>query len=415
MSRSTPVPERRRAPQRLRILYHHRTQGRGAEGVHIFSIVRALEKLGHDVTIVSPPGVDPRSTEGAAPVDKARVDTRGMQTLWKWISRHLPNWLFELAEIAYNLPAGRRLARELRSLEYDLVYERYAFFLLAGARAAARQGVPFVLEANEVSGIRGRARRQSFPRLCSRFEQALFRRCAGILAVSSHLRNRVLAQGVPGDRVRVVPNAVDLEKFAHVMANDALRQQLGLLARTVIVVAGWFDRWDRLDFLIDALVRVRARFPEVSLLVVGDGPVLSLARERVHALRLTPCVVFAGAVSRDKVLYYLSLGDVAVLPHSNEFGSPVVMFEYMGLRIPVVAPRLPPIEDVHVDGETALLFEPLDLDAFVAKLTIALGAPDTRRALAQRAFEKLARDHTWESNAAQILEAAGLASASYSQ
>ena len=319
------------------------------------------------------------------------------------MSRYLPNALFELAEILYNVPAAWRLERELRSEEYDLVYERYAFFLLAGARAAARRRVPFILEANEVSGIRERARPQTLRRLCSWFERALFRKCAGILVVSSHLRDRVLAQDVAANRVRVVPNAVDPERFARVTPDEDLKERLGLRGRTVIVVAGWFDRWDRLDFLIDALARIAARFTAVSLLVVGDGPVLSTARRRIEELGLNGNVVFAGAIPRHQVLSILALGDIAVLPHSNEFGSPVVMFEFMGLQVPVVAPRLPPIEDVHVDGDTALLFRPLDVADFVAKLETALGSLDLRRSMALRAFEKLKREHTWECNALQIL------------
>ena len=198
----------------LRILYHHRTQGRGAEGVHIISIVHALEKLGHHVTVLSPSGVDPLKGAGDAPVDKAKVKTQGMQTIWKWVSRHLPNALFELAEILYNIPAARRLEKALRAQAYDIIYERYAFYLLAGAFTAAKYDIPFVLEANEVSGIRDRARRQTFERLCRLFERSLFRRCRGILTVSSHLRDRILANGVAPARVRVVPNAVDIEKFS---------------------------------------------------------------------------------------------------------------------------------------------------------------------------------------------------------
>ncbi|MGD2172252.1 MAG: hypothetical protein PVF80_09115, partial [Gammaproteobacteria bacterium] len=111
----------------LDILYHHRTQGRGAEGVHIVSIVEALEALGHRVTLLSPPGIEPLKTAGNAPVDKSEVRTSGLNSIWKFVSRNLPNFIFELVEIGYNLPAYFRLERELGRNHYDLVYERYAF------------------------------------------------------------------------------------------------------------------------------------------------------------------------------------------------------------------------------------------------------------------------------------------------
>ena len=390
----------------LNILYHHRTQGRGAEGVHIVSIVHALEKLGHRVTVLSPSGVDPLNAAGDAPVDKVQVETRGMQTVWKWVSRNLPNALFELAEVMYNVPAARKLEKALQTEAYDIVYERYAFYLLAGAFKAAKYKIPFVLEANEVSGIRDRARRQTFEQLCRRFEHSLFQRCAGILTVSSHLRDRILANGVGPARVRVVPNAIDIEKFSAVKRDGALVDQLGIDGKLVMVVAGWFDKWDRLDFLMTALARIIVKFPDTILMVVGDGPVLAAARSRASELGLNKHVVFTGAVPRKDVLRYLCLADIAVLPHSNEFGSPVVMFEFMGLHIPVVAPRLAPIEDVHVDGETALLFTPLDLDGIVEKLSALMESQQLRQAIAQRAYEKLVYEHTWEQNALQIIDVA---------
>lgn len=394
----------------LRILYHHRTQGRGAEAVHISSIVHALRDMGHHVDVLSPPGIDPMDPAASAPVDKSKhVRTTGLQSVWKWVSRNLPNFLFELAEIAYNVPASRRLAAALDGGRYDLVYERYAFYLVAGARAAQRRGIPFVLEANEVSGIPNRARAQTFPGWCARFERHLFARCAGIHTVSSYLKGMILRQGVPEARVHVVPNAFNVEKVRGIERDAALATRLGLAGRRVMGFAGWFDRWDRLDFFIDVFARVRAGHPGVALMLVGDGPVLAEARRAVVERGVADDVVFTGAVPRTEVLGYLNLLDLAVLPHSNDFGSPVVMFEFMALRKPVVAPRLPPIEDVHVDGRTARLFKPLDVGECRAAIEAMLDDPAEARAIAERAYAQLTERHTWKRNAEMILEAAGLA------
>ena len=395
----------------LRILYHHRTQGRGAEGLHIASIVRALQAQGHEVTVVSPPGIDPLDPASSAPVDKAAVKTRGLQSLWKAVSRHLPNALFEIAEIGYNVPAALRLRRELKRQRYDLVYERYAFYLLAGAFLARRHGIPFVLEANEVSGIAHRARRQSFPRLCSVVERRLFARCTAIHTVSSHLARRILRQGVPPDRVHVVPNAFDPTRVVRREDRAVLAARFGLQGRTTLGFAGWFDAWDRLDLLIDVFDGLRSAHPGIALLLIGDGPVMGALREQVRAKGLERDVVFTGAVPRKDVYDLMALLDVAVLAHSNDFGSPVVLFEFMGLGIPVVAPRLEPILDVLVSEETALLFDPLDAKGLAEVLNRLLRDPEERRTLAERAYARLLSEHTWDRNASRILASAGLAPA----
>ena len=392
----------------LNILYHHRTQGRGAEGVHITSIVHALQAMGHRVTVVSPPGVDPMNPAHSTPVDKAQVKTGGIQSIWKWISRHLPNSLFEMAELAYNIPAWWRLRAVMSSQKFDLVYERYAFYLLAGALLARQKRIPFVLEANEVSGIEHRARKQTLPAFCAFFERLLFARCTSILTVSSHLKARILLQELPHDRVRVVPNAFNLDKVKGIARKPALQQQLGLAEKTVFGFAGWFDQWDRLDMLIDVYAELLPAHPESRLLLIGDGPVTPGLRDQARRLGLQDKVVLTGAVPRAQVFDYISLLDIAVLPHSNNFGSPVVMFEFMGLRIPVVAPRLEPILDVQRDGETALLFDPLDRAQCGAAIERLLASPGLRQEMAARAYAKLVAEHTWHQNAAQIIEAAGL-------
>lgn len=391
----------------LKILYHHRTQGRGAEGLHIVSVVKALRGMGHTVTVISPPGVDPFVPSNTVPVGQSSRPEGGIQRVWRFVSRSLPNWMFELAEIGYNLPAWFRLRRALSAQHYDLVYERYAFYLIAGALLCARRGIPFILEANEVSGIENRVRPQSFPRLCSWFERRLFARCVSIQTVSSNLKQRVVSQGVAAERVDVSPNAFDLSKVDGRVRSDALAERLGLKGCCVIGFAGWFAKWDRLDMLVSVFGRLVVRHPGARLLLIGDGSVAPDLRAQVSRLGLQDRVVFTGAVPRSEVYDYIALLDVAVLPHSNDFGSPVVMFEFMGLGVPVVAPRIGPILDVQVDGETALLFAPLDEEQCEAAIERLLMSETLRRDLADSARRMLERDYTWTRNADRIIAAAG--------
>jgi glycosyltransferase involved in cell wall biosynthesis len=387
----------------LRILYHHRTQGRGGEGNHIVSIVTALRTLGHTVDVLSPPGVDPFCAASTIPVDKSSIKTRGWASAWKFISLHLPNWIFELAEIAYNVPAYFRLRRALRAAHYDLVLERYAFFMVAGSLAARAAGCRFLLEANEVCGIQNRARRQSFPRLCRAFERFLVRRATAGHAVSSHLGKLLVAAGLNPARLAVVPNGFDVSRLKLSRSRDAMREQLGLTESCVIGFAGWFDVWDRLDFLLQVFERLRATRPRLKLCLVGDGPALHALNSQLTACPYRSDVVLTGAVPRAEVYNYMQAFDIGVLPHSNDFGSPMVMFEMMGLRVPLAVPRLSPIEDVHQHSDTAEIFSPLNADECAAALARLADEPVLRRQLADRAYAKLTSQHTWCDAATRIV------------
>ena len=387
----------------LNILYHHRTQGRGAEGVHIVSIVSELEKLGHSVVVLSPPGIEPLKTAGNAPVDKSSVKTSGIGSLWKFISTHLPNFIFEFIEIAYNIPSMRRLEKELSTKKYDILYERYAFYMISGAIKAKKHNIPFVLEANEVSGIKERARPQIFVKLCSKFERFLFSRCTAIHTVSSYLKEMIVNQNVNPDKITVTPNAIDPNKFTGEKDYADLKQKFKISQdATIIGFAGWFDKWDRLDLLIDVFQKLKQKHDKLLLLLVGDGAVLEQVKLKANQYGLMKDVIFTGAVDRASVHQYLSLLDIAVITHSNEFGSPVVMFEFMGLKIPIVAPKLMPITDVLVDRESALLFDTLNMSQLESQLAFLIGNKTQQDKLSRAAYSQLMEKHTWRNNAIEI-------------
>ena len=243
----------------MRFVYHHRTQGRGGEGIHIAHVVHALEAAGHHVLVMSPPGVDPLETAGMAPVDKSVTRVTGLSRVWRWVSRHCPQVGFELLEIAYNLYAAVQLGPRLSGDSDVVFYERYAFFLFLSTWLAKRRGLTVVLEVNEVAGVQ-RARGLVMKRIARRFERGTFRRADAVLVVSSFLAEEVGRRGARDGRVHVIPNAVDAPVRVAGSERARMREALGLTRNTVIGFLGWFDRWDRLDMLVEVFASVYRSF-----------------------------------------------------------------------------------------------------------------------------------------------------------
>jgi glycosyltransferase involved in cell wall biosynthesis len=75
-----------------------------------------------------------------------------------------------------------------------------------------------------------------------------------------------------------------------------------------------------------------------------------------------------GRVPRDSVAWYIAAADICVIPDSNNFGSPIVLFEYMAMGKPVIAPNIGTINCVIVDGESGVLFNARDEQSFRAKI-----------------------------------------------
>jgi glycosyltransferase involved in cell wall biosynthesis len=387
-------------PAPLRVVYHHRTAGRGGEGAHLTSVINALTARGHEVTLISPPGVNPFAAQDAAPLDKGASKVRGITRVWKSISCHAPQWLFELLELGYNAFAIPRLVIALRRQSDAYVYERYANFLFAGALVGRWMGRSVLLEVNEVVGVR-RARGLTFTRLAKRIERYVFSRVDQLMVVSSHLRDRAIESGARPASVHVFPNAIDARRFASgaIAPIDGLRRSPD---EVLLGFLGWFDQWDRLDVMIEATSVLRGEGWPVRCVLVGDGPVAEPLRRLVAERRLGDAVLMTGAVPRKQVARYIQAIDVCVLPDSNTFGSPLVLFEFMAAAKAIVAADVPPIRDVIEHGRTGVIVPRADVDRLVEALRPLVRDSAQRIDLGSRARAQVLARHTWDATAARV-------------
>ncbi len=383
----------------MNILYHFRTQGRGPEGVHIAGIAGGLEALGHHVDFSSPTGVDPRHTQGANPF----TGGQGGHSAWSWLARRCPGLIFELLEVAYNLAAWWRNWRQLRRRHYGLIYERHAFFLCATAWLARRRKVPLVVEVNELVGDE-RVREQPFFRgLAERCDRVCFRGATLVTVVSPHLERRVQALGVPASRTLVLPNAVDAADYAQPADGQALRRRHGFGQAVVVGFVGWLVPWHHLEDLMAAVAALAGRY-DLRLLIVGDGPLRSDLAGQAASRGIADRVIFAGAVPHQEVPQYTAAMDIAVIPHSNAYRSPIKLFEYMGQGKPVLAPATEPIAMVVRDDANGRLFPPGNMDAFTAGLEALVNDAALRQRLGAQARRDVLAEHTWVRNAEKVLE-----------
>lgn len=378
----------------MNILYHHRTRGRHVEGVHIRGIVHALRELGHRVEVMSFPGADPENeteTTGGGKGGLARFVTR------------LPGVVFELFELLYNLVTLVRMTRAWRRTVPTLVYERYSLFLFATVWLARRRGIPIVLEIND-SALVDRVRPLSMKRLAKRIEGWCFRQATGLVFISTWFRDRAVeAYGEIAPSV-ISPNAVDLPRFdPSRFDRDTLRRERGLSGRTVCGHIGAFAHWHGMDAFVEAIANRLAEAPDLALVFVGDGKTLPAVRELVAARGLADRVLLPGRVPHDEVASWIACMDYAVLPNSNHYGSPMKLFEFMGMGVAVVAPDYAPVAEVIADGRTGWLFPHGDAAACVERVLALAAHAEERRRVGAAARDYIASERQWRNNAEQLL------------
>ena len=365
----------------MRILYSHRIQSRDGQSVHVEELVSAFRAEGHEVLVVGP-GFYEASEFGGESSTVARI------------RKLLPGAAQEVAELAYNVPAYRRLAAACAGFKPDLIYERYNLLYLAGTWLARRTGLPLFLEVNSpLAAERSRHGGLKMQKLAHRLERHTWRSATRVLPVTGVLADTVAAAGVQRDRISVMQNGVVLDRFAAGPAPGRLPLVLGFV--------GFVRDWHGMD----TLIRTMAADPvPVVLTIIGDGPARpgleALGRELGVADRLR----FTGVIPNDQVPAAVGGFDIALLPKVVEYASPLKIFDYMAAARPIVAPDQPNIREILDDNRTALLFAPGNHAAMWAAVRRLSDDEALRSRLGHAARTELeARDYTWSGNARRIV------------
>ncbi len=328
----------------MRILFHHRIASRDGQSVHLEEMVAALRRQGHETVVVGPPGLMNARFGGGS-----RLVSR--------IKRLIPGALYELLELAYNIPACFRLSRAVRVHRPDVIYERYSLFLFAGLWMHHRSGLPLLLEVNApLFEERSRHDGLRLHRLGRLAQRSLWRGADRVLPVTHVLGRMIEGYGVPPDRIIVIPNGIDPGRFAPSLGPDA-KARLGLPQRLVLGFTGFVRGWNAVHRLIDFTAAHRDRF-DLQVLVVGDGPARASLQEHAERLGVADRLFITGVVERDDVARHVSAFDIAVIPGLTPYASPLKLFEYLQLGRAIVAPDVDAIREILTDGQDALLFDP---------------------------------------------------------
>jgi glycosyltransferase involved in cell wall biosynthesis len=379
--------------------------GRSSQAMHIRSLVKALEADGHEVTILSPPGVDPLKAAGLMPFLRKGDQADGLQRIWKYISCQCPQFAFEVFELAYNLFLPFRLLPMLWRKPNAVLYERHAYFMFMGVLLGKWFGRPVVLEVNELAGFK-RARGLVMEGLARRIDAWVFSRTDHILCVSRVLAEEAQRRGASSERVHVLPNAIDPNRFQASGSGQSIRARLDLEDSIVIGHVGLFYEWDRLDILIQVAKNIRDVHPGIKVLLVGDGPEMENLKQTACRLGMENAVILPGPVHRDDVPGYIDAMDICVLPDSNAFGSPIALFEFMAMGKPCVVPDLGPMRDVIEDNVTGIMFPHSDYGALERVLLQFVEDPALRIQVGAQAKRTVFERHTWAANARFIVQLA---------
>lgn len=175
--------------------------------------------------------------------------------------------------------------------------------------------------------------------------------------------------------IHIIPNGIDLSNFKTAKHPDSLRKKLGLKPDAPILLSvGRIDPEKRLDFLIDAFVRLADRIPEAQLVFAGDGSARKKLEEHAAATKVNDRIHFLGMVNRAGLPDLLHDATVFLSASTTEV-HPISVIEAIASGLPLVAVQDEAFEGMIVENENGHL-TPLDVGAFSDRLVKLLSNPE---------------------------------------
>jgi glycogen synthase len=307
-----------------------------------------------------------------------------------------------LSQVAV-IQALRERIREVIRIEKPNIIQAHSPCL--NALAAFGLGLPVVYElrsswedAAVSSGVTSEGSLRY--RLSRWLETRALHRADEVTTICEGLRTDVMSRGVPGERITVIPNSVDAERFAQrTPVEGDLRKRYALDGKCVLAFIGSFFAWEGLVLLIEAMPLVLEQRPDVRLLLVGGGPDESAMREAAARCGVADAVIFTGQVPHREVGAMYDIVDVLAYPRLpmrlTDMVTPLKPLEAMAMQKVFVASDVGGHRELVQDGVTGVLFRAGDRRALADAIVRVAGDAALRERLIANGFRYAREERTW--------------------
>ena len=344
--------------QRISVLHFSNTLVRGGAEEYMLTLLRGLDRSQFHLSLVCTPEVA-RKLQPDLPPDVALLP----------LCFHKPS----------QARTAMRLGRFLREQRTDILHSHMFYASLFASPIGWLCRVPVIIETPHVreSWRNGWFKGRFFvDRMIGWFVDHY-------IAVSqANARYLAEQKGLPARKITVIVPGSDLRAFVpNLLVAPDRKEKLGFRpSDPVLLVAARLEPQKGHRVLIEAMPLIRARFPCVRLVCLGEGSLRAELERRVEELGLHEAVRFVGFQA--DVREWLALADLSVLPSFFE-GLPLSAIESLATARPIVATTVDGTPEVVLDGKTGLLVPPGDPVSLAQAICRLLADPDVRTAMGQ--------------------------------
>ncbi|UCE96963.1 MAG: glycosyltransferase family 4 protein [Candidatus Bathyarchaeota archaeon] len=359
---------------------------------HVYGLAKALAKHGHDVGVVTLdfPGTPSYEEVEGFKVYRSKTEVGHPNFLtWAFLFNHF---------------LEKELATANKDSNFDLIHIHDWLVAPAGIGFKQFLNKPLVCTMHSTEFGRSSLNNPDSYMIDGMEWWACFE-ATRVVVTTNSMKGEICGHfHVPGDKVDVIPNAIEVEKFNVEVDYRAIRGRFGIGDHEKLVLfVGRLVPQKGIEYLIRAMPRISWRFPEVKLVIVGEGWMRShlewLANQSGQSWRIN----FAGFISDKDLLALAKSADVMVVPSVYEpFG--IVALEGMAAGTPVVASQVGGLAEVVEHDKTGVYVYPRSPDSIAWGIERILSDSGYRDWLIKNAHEAVNKRFSWEIVANQTIE-----------
>jgi|25_taG_2_1085351.scaffolds.fasta_scaffold00878_11 glycosyltransferase involved in cell wall biosynthesis len=290
----------------------------------------------------------------------------------------------------------------LKGKNLKLVWQRHDLFSGPGRKLADKYKVPLITSVEALAvweAAKWGVKRPGWGSwLENKFEAKALKESDLVCCVSSELKEKVLSLGVDPTKVIITPNRVDSSLFNPEVSGKEIIKKYNLSGKRVIGWTGSFRDFHGIDHIIEAFSLIEERYPDVVLMLVGDGNQMADIKNLIQTNNLKDKVILTGKQEFTDIPKYVSIFDIAIVSARSSEGfhySPLKLREYKALGKAVIAPRAGELPQLFTDKQDLLLYDTGNVTDLSGKIEELLTNIDLKTRLEKNSVNWFQNEGAW--------------------
>ena len=360
---------------------------------HCYGLSKALAKKGHEVHLVTLdfPGAPFYEEVDGVKVYRVKVELGH------------PNFI--VWTLLFNHFMEKRIAMINRDVKLDLIHAHDWLTAPASISSKHYLGAPLISTVHSTEVGRAQGLRTPDSYLIDGFEWWLTYESKRVVVASNSMRYEIEEHfHVPSEKIDVIPNAIDIERFQRHVDRVQVRSKYGVgMDEKLILFIGRLVPQKGVEHMIKAVPDVVREHPEARFMIIGEGWSRGYLESLVASMSCGDKVRFVGFLPDQDLVDLTLSADVLVVPSSYEpFG--IVALEGMAAGVPVVASNVGGLSEIIEHDKTGVLVYPRNPRSIAWGINRVLSDPAYSSRLIQNAKRKISEIYTWDAVAERTIK-----------